>query len=586
MSRLLAFALSFALLFGCATQPPADDSATGPQTGSKDEPSAAVPERPFPSDSLYDLLVAEFALRRQAYDITLENYSRQAPLLRDPGVSAHTTHLAQFLQRPDEAMKSTQLWVELEPDSAEANNTLATLLAQQGQPVAALPYLVVVEEQTGEANFPMLLTGFSNLSDKQRGELIAGIEQLAKTYPKNTRLLLTQALIYAERLQFDQALEELDTLLDIEPDQPQAVLLEARILVEQKDDNPYARLERVLKDKPDAKRLRLQYARMLTTTDIAAAREQFEILSTQSPQDSDLLFSLALINREMGDNEAAEAYLQQTVVLGQRADEANYYLGRMAEDNGNPEKAITYYQEVGIGPEYLAANSRIGEILVERDQLDRSSAYFQEQRERIPQLREQLYGLEADILTRASATEEALQLLNQAVKEMPSSTALRYARAMLSEQLNDLEAMEKDLRILLAANPDNATALNALGYTLADRTTRYAEALELVTRALELQPDEPAILDSMGWVLFRNGQYEESVQYLTRAYAEFPDPEVAAHLGEVLWTKGDTEDAMAVWQTALSRDPDSPILLRTLRRLGVELAPAAPLDLTPPQQEP
>ncbi len=583
MSRILALALSSALLLGCATQPVGDSSATGQDNDSRGKPAAAVPEKPFPADSLYDLLVAEFALRRQVYDVTLEKYSKQAPLLRDPGVSAHTTHLAQFLQRPDEALKSTRLWVELEPDNAEANNTMATLLAQRGEPVAALPYLVVVEQETGEANFPMLLNGFSQLGEQQRATLVESIDSLAKTYPRNTRLLLTQALIHAENRQFDLALEELDTLLELEPDQPQAVLLEARILVEQNDDKPYERLERVLQDKPDAKRLRLQYARMLTTTDMAAAREQFEILSAQSPEDSDLLFSLALISREMGDSEAARDYLLQTVALGQRADEAHYYLGRMAEDSGNTDEAIAHYQQVGIGPEYLAANSRIGVMLVERNEMERSRGHFIEQREQIPQLREQLYGLEADILSRANATGESMQLLNHALQEMPGSTTLRYARAMLSEQLDDLQAMEKDLRMLLAADPDNATALNALGYTLADRTTRYAEALELVSRALALQPDEPAILDSMGWVLFRNGQYDESVQYLRRAYAEFPDPEVAAHLGEVLWTMGDTEDAKAVWRSALADAPNSPILLKTLRRLGVEISPPTFPEPTPAQ---
>ncbi|CAA0110562.1 Beta-barrel assembly-enhancing protease [Halioglobus japonicus] len=586
MLRFPALALSSVLLIGCATQPTDGESTATQDTTGKTEATASVPEKPFPADSLYDLLVAEFALRRQAYDVTLEKYTKQAPTLRDAGVSAHTTHLAQFLQRPNEALKSAQLWVELDPKNAEANNTVASLLAQRGQSVAALPYLVVVEEQTGEANFPMLLSGFSQLQEQQRDALVQGIDNLAKEYPQNTRLLLTQALIHAENAQFELALDELQTLLELEPDQPQAVLLEARILLEQNADEPYERLQRLLQDNPDAKRLRLEYAKMLTTTDIAAAREQFEILSEQSPRDGDLLFSLALVSREMGDNVAAQTYLQQTIALGQRADEAHYYLGRMAEDDANPEEAIRHYSEVAVGTEYLAANSRIGVILVEQKQIDRSHAYFKAQRELNPELREQLYALEADILSRAKASRESMRLLNQALQEMPSSTTLRYSRAMLSEQMDDLESMERDLRTILAGDPDNATALNALGYTLADRTTRYAEALELVSRALALQPNEPAILDSMGWVLFRNGQYDESLTYLSRAYAEFPDPEVAAHLGEVLWMNGDTEDAKAVWQTALRRDPQNPILLKTLRRLGVELTPTTPPDIAPQQQTP
>jgi tetratricopeptide (TPR) repeat protein len=258
----------------------------------------------------------------------------------------------------------------------------------------------------------------------------------------------------------------------------------------------------------------------------------------------------------------------------------------MAEDDNNPEDAIANYMQVRDGEEYLTANSRIGQLLVEGGQLERSHTWFDEQRAEYPQLRDQLYGLEADILARAGATNDAMQLLNEAVAQAPDSTSLRYARAMLAEQQDNLVLMEKDLRLVLAADPNNAAALNALGYTLADRTTRYAEALELVSRAMELQPNEPAILDSMGWVLFRTGRYAESVQYLSRAYGNFPDPEVAAHLGEALWVNGDKDGAMAVWQGALLRDPGHPILLDTLDRLGIDATDALPPKDSPAKSQP
>lgn len=572
MSRLFALAVICALLAACAVQMPVAER----DTVTKPEPAAKDPERPFPSDSLYQLLVAEFALRRQAYDVTLQQYLEQAAVLRDAGVSAHTTHLAQFLQRDEEALQSAQLWVELDPDNAEANNTLAGLLAQRGRTIEALPYLVVVERKSGSAHFPILLNGFGQLSVEQRTELVQAIDKLATEFPQNTRLMLTQALIHTEFQEYDLALNDLAKLLKLEPDQPQALLLEARILVEQKAANPYARLQRVLQENPDAKQLRIQYARLLTATDMPAARAQFEILLEQSPEDGELLFSLALLSRETGDKEAARAYLRQAIALGQRQNEAYYYLGRMAEDENDPEGAIANYMQVRDGEEYLAAISRIGQLLVKGGELERSHAWFDGQREEYPRLRDQLYGLEADILAQAGAANDAMQLLSEALAQEPDSTSLRYARAMLGEQQDDLVLMERDLRIVLAADPNNAAALNALGYTLADRTTRYAEALELVSRALELQPNEPAILDSMGWVLFRTGRYDESVQYLSRAYSAFPDPEVAAHLGEVLWVKGDRDGAMTVWQGALLREPGHPILIDTLDRLGVDWPDAAP----------
>jgi tetratricopeptide (TPR) repeat protein len=279
--------------------------------------------------------------------------------------------------------------------------------------------------------------------------------------------------------------------------------------------------------------------------------------------------SLALINREIGDSQEAKTYLRQLLELGQRVDEAYYYLGRMAEDEGNLPAAVSSYAQVSEGREFLSANNRIGEILISAGELDQSRAWFEQQRQRHPRQREQLYGIEAELLRGAGELQASMGVLNRGLAELPDSDSLRYSRSLVGEQQDNLALMESDLRAILARDPNNATALNALGYSLANRTDRYAEAHDLIARALALQPNEPAILDSMGWVLYRQGRYEEALGYLQRAYAAFPDPEVAAHLGEVLWVTGDTEAAAAIWRGALSQDPGHEVLASTLRRLGV-----------------
>ena len=581
MSRFALLFMSCLLLNACTSPAPITGQPASAAPVTDDLGGAAeveLPERSFPDESIYPLLVAEFALRRRAYDVALKEYTALAPALRDPGVSAHATHLSQYMQRNEEAMEAAQLWVELDPDSIEANSTLATYLVREGRTVEALPLLANVARAGKSPRFPALLNDFQQLDEQQRMELVEGINELAQEFPQNTELLLTQALLHTELQQYDLALDKLDQIFELEPAQQTALVLEAEILINREARKPFARIEKVLKKEPENQPLRLKYARLLTAVDMPAAREQFEILSAQSPRDGDLLFSLALINREMGDPLAASAYLHQVVNLQQRVDEAYFYLGRIAEDRGEVQEAIGFYQQVGESRQFLPAKSRIGQLLVDQGQAGAVHPVFAEQRETFPAMSEQLYGVEADTLVLLGMPGAAIEVLDQGLAQKPGSTALLYTRAMLYEQVDKLPDMERDLRAIIAADPYNATALNALGYTLANRTQRYDEALELISRALDLQPNEPAILDSMGWVLYRTGNYDEAIDYLTRAYAGFPDGEVAAHLGEVLWVAGNTDRAIAIWQGASQRDPNHPVLRSTLERLGVELANTAMQD--------
>jgi tetratricopeptide (TPR) repeat protein len=578
MTHLLLLALIGALLTACASTAPVEDPAAAAPAAVVDTApeKPPPPERAFPDDSVYPLLVAEFALRRRQYEVALENYMQQARVLRDAGVSAHTTHLTQFMRREPEALEASELWVELEPDNAEAQNTYATLLVRQGRSLDALPHLAQVIRLGGEARFPALLSNFDELGPRQQAELVKGINALAMEWPDNTQLLLTQALILADFEQYDESLVKLDKIFAIEPQQSQALLLDARVRIAREDSEPFTRIEKALENDPENQQLRLQYARLLTAGDMNAARKQFEILSAQSPRDGDLLLSLALINREMGDDLAARTYLKQVLALQQRIDEANYYLGRIAEDRGENQVAISHYMQVEGAPEFIGAANRIGQILIGSGQVEQARETFRRQRQAHPGQAESLYNLEAELLSQAGHHDEAMATFSEALRAFPESNTLLYGRSMLAEKVGDLALMESDLRNIIDREPDNATALNALGYTLANKTKRYGEAYELITRALELQPDEPAILDSMGWVLYRKGRYEEALQYLSRAYTEFPDPEVAAHLGEVLWVSGETEAATTVWQGALMKDPQHQVLRETLERLGVDALQTGP----------
>lgn len=565
-----------ALLLGCAELPRQAETsdAAGKAPPIQEAAAAKAPERAFPDDSLEALLIAEFALRRRAYNEALEIYLEQAGQLRDPGVSAHATHLAQFLRDEEAALEAARVWVELEPEHPEANSTLAAQLVRQGKPAQAVGHLARLARQGKSVNYPLLLGGLRQTSTQEQEALAEALAELSAAFPDDTDLLLTRALLLDELGQSGPAREVLDRLLTLEPDQQQGLMLDAKLRLEAREEQPFRRIEAALESNPDQSSLRLQYARLLTRHDLEAARQEFERLSARSPEDADLLLSLALINQENGDLLAAKAYLRQMLSLGERTDEAHYYLGRIAEEEGRPDDAIEAYREVGDqeSQEFFSARGRIGRILLENGDGAASARFFADQRLDYPEQREQLYTLESELLTRAGMVDASLSLLSQALDELPDSTSLRYSRSMLSEQMDDLEQMEADLRAILEREPDNATAMNALGYTLTDRTDRHEEAYQLIQRALELQPGEPAILDSMGWVLYHLGKPEEAEDYLRRAYTAMPDPEVAAHLGEVLWSLGRHEEARGIWQAGLLQDARHPVLRATLLRFG--LSPA------------
>lgn len=575
------------LLAGCAAT---GELADGGRAAAESVPAAAVAraeppppaiERPIPQASVYPLLLAEFALRRRDFNTALKTYLQQAEILRDPAVSAYTTHLAQFMQREREAFRAVRLWAEIEPASAEANHTLATLLARQGRTREALPHLAIVARNGEAAKFPVLLNGYKTLSPQQQTALDRAVQALLdEDLGDNVSLLLTHALMAWEANKPDVAMARLAPVFARQPYQQQALILQAQLRRAKGEQDPLARIEQALEADASRSGLRLQYARLLAENDMSAARDQFEILSAQAPKDTDLLFSLAMINHELKDRAAAKAYLHQVIALNKRQDEAHFFLGQIEMGAGDREQAIAHFKQVGDGEDLMGATLNIARLQLDAGNERELARYMDDLRESYPPRREQLYALEANLYSESRRDGRSLALLERAIGEYPRSDTLRYARSILYERAGDIAAAETDLRSILERNPDDATALNALGYTLANRTERLDEARVLIEKALRLSPGEPAILDSMGWVLYRQGDYAEAIRYLARAYAKFPDPEVAAHLGEALWVSGNRTGAMEVWRGALRKDSQHLVLNETLDRLGITLQ--ADADTTEP----
>ncbi len=242
-------------------------------------------------------------------------------------------------------------------------------------------------------------------------------------------------------------------------------------------------------------------------------------------------------------------------------------MGRISEENEDLEKASNWYRGVSSGKNYFDAQMRIGMLLGKQNKIEEARLHLAKIRTQSNREKSVLIQAEAEMLAENSRFQEAMDVFDKALQEGYDEDLL-YSRAMLAEKMDRLDVLEMDLRAILDKDPNNSQALNALGYTLADRTDRFDEAYDLIKRALEISPDDYFVLDSMGWILYRQGRLDEAIEFLSKALSGKNDPEIAAHLGEVLWVKGDKEAAQAIWDTALSETPNDDRLRKVINRLN------------------
>lgn len=572
-----------ALMIGCAQQgpepqqdPATSDSTSDEATGSEGHQAGAkapaeVPHtRPFSRETLYALLAAEIAGSRQQFDIALSNYIQQAHETRDPQVAARATHIARFLSAENAVLDAALLWVEVAPEDTEAQLNAALALVRTGRLQEAFELSRRLQEKGEHTLFQNIAASASDSTDTQREQLIEGYQSLLERYPEHKELLVGTGLLMQQQGDLEPALTYAERALEHHPDDAAATILKATLLNQMdRSGEALQTIVNALEEDPESMRLRLQYARLLTQHDLERAQEQFEVLVQQEPNDPDLRLSLGIVALERGDTETAQKSFEALLDSGEHMSTANYYLGQLSEKEGREEDALLYYLQVEPGSDFLQATLNILDIFLQRGELEAANDHMNRLRTRFPDRAADLYLLQARTLLQHGHDQAAEHTLGIALDSHPTHSDLRYTRGMLYAEQGRIEAMERDLRELLKYDPQNANALNALGYTLADQTDRYEEALNLIEQALALEPEQPAILDSMGWVLYKMGRPEEALPYLEDAMAAYPDQEIAAHLGEVLWVLGERDRAREVWQEGLENDPESELIPATKERLQV-----------------
>lgn len=542
------------------------------QHGEAPAATANLPLQELTPQTLFMLLLAEIAGARGEFGVSVDAYLEAARETRDPRIAKRATEIALFARDIDAAAEAARLWNEADPDSDEARRVLAGVLASGGERLnevqIQLARILAEHPDQLEQNLLGLNRALARVQDKIIVQSI--VNRLTEPY------LRTEPAAHFARAQAAAAVEDglfalnaLNGALNLRPDWEPAVLFKAQLLV-QLDSTRQALelLNDFLHAHPDSRQARLTYARALVSAhEFEAAREEFATLLTDAPEDYDLLYAVAVISSQIGDIDSATEMFSRAIDAGHPdSDGIRMNLGQIAERHRDNEGALYWYRSVQIGMHHLDAQLRIAVLTARQGEVDAARLLLRSLPAEAEDVRRLLFA-ETLILREANRYDEALELVDEALKAEPRNPELLYESAMLAERLDDIELMENRLRRLIAIEPDHAHAYNALGYTLADRNLRLDEARDLILQALEIAPDDPYILDSMGWLLFRQNDLDGALAYLERAHALRPDPEIAAHLGEVLWLMERRDEARRIWEDAQRADPDNKTLADTIERL-------------------
>ncbi|MBE9567547.1 MAG: tetratricopeptide repeat protein [Proteobacteria bacterium] len=548
-----------------------DESAAG-DTGSN-------PEIKLDEDMLFNLLAAEFAGNIGDIEESLKYYSKASTEIEDSRIAARTAYIALYGKDYDGALAALDRWQKLgegsesDIDMRDRSRMYAITYLRLHQPEKAVPYVessvTGIDKESGEEAMA-IKTLLAKEASPEDAYIV--LQKLNEGDKKHKHLLVLQSRYAAQLKKYDEAIALLDQVLEIDPELYDVLIIKARILAAQGKNAEAALLvKEVLDEYPDNNALRLQYARMLVEQQkMTEATAQYVVLHENLPQDGDIALSLALLYIETKDLDAAVEMFEYLIEIDKRVPVANYYLGRIAQSRDENKQAVAYFLRVNSGDYAYDAQLRVGVLLAVLGKPDEGLAKLEAMAENQTDwnLRVKSYLAQGEILRSEGRYKEGVEMYSRALQYNRDDTNLLYARGLMAEKVDRLDMTEADLLKVISKEPKNADALNALGYTLADRTSRYEEALEYIKRAAELVPDDPAILDSLGWVSYRLGKMDDALKWLSKAFSKLEDAEIAAHYGEVLWHTNQKDKAREVWKKGEKNNADNPVLRETLKRIN------------------
>ncbi len=564
------------------------------------DPLSAALQIPPPQVSteqaLYQFLIAEIAGQRGRTQFAARGMLDLATRTRDARIARRAAEIAFQARETAEARDALLLWLDLEPETLLAKQALGALVGAQGPAENVVETLTQwLGEKDAEKKYaPVLFMQIPYLLARypDRQKTAVTVAKLALTFPHLAEALYAQGVTAMFAGSRGSALAQLDSALKLRPNFARAAIAKAQLMrgegsgdkngnstVGETDTDAEAAnfLEQFLKANPASTDVRIAYARLLVgMRSLLAAREAFRRAAGELPLDPELPYAVGLISLQIEDWAEAEKQFGRTLELLPRDRNPIYFnLALAAEGKKDIDRAITWYRQINQGEYFVSAQLKIANYLAKREGFDAGRSFLREAQKvqstdtDSPEISTQLVLAEVQMLRELGeqkALTEAYQVLTQALTKQPESIEFLYDRAMVAERVGSVDSMEKDLRKVIKIKPDHAHAYNALGYSFAERGIRLDEAYQLIQTAQSLAPGDPFIQDSLGWVQFRMGRPGEALVTLEKAYAARSDPEIAAHLGEIMWSVGNQTAAMAIWQKALKEFPGNAVLAAVVRR--------------------
>ncbi|HEU5136625.1 MAG TPA: tetratricopeptide repeat protein [Steroidobacteraceae bacterium] len=532
------------------------------------------------SDSA-DLVLADMALSRGDCRGGTERYVKAALASSDPRISQRANEVAAECQQISASAKVARRWQKLDPESASASAAVALAAVQLYQPEEASAAILRTQALGGDETLIKLMGVVSDAG----GSAIAlkALRPTLESPEVSDRLLAAGIDLALENFDFSTAHKLADRMLANEPASGSARAQLARVLTAEGDAvGAIAVAQEAAALDPDTERF--AYADTLMRLDrLDEARQELESMRNDASIRDEADLRLGKLAYQMGDLSEAGRRFGSLIGSQGTALEAFFYLSAIAEREGRTDLALEGYTKLVEAGAGLAVRGRAARLLIKKDE---RSAAFRMLDAHADKERSEMLDVEfakAALLDDAGRSTEAIALLQLALERFPDHPGVRYQIALIQDKAGMPRESVRSFESLLKDRPEDASLLNALGYSLADRNQKLPRAETLIRKALAASPDNPAFLDSLGWVLFRRGDIPAALPYLERAYRIFPDAEIASHWGELLWVSGKHSEARALWARSLARSPDSKPLRATIERLtGTKMDDPAPKSDAPP----